>query len=175
MSGIFKDMKNNADNLDHTPEPINEQQLIDSENDAVWNLLDNAEQASPVEASPMFARNIMREIRLDSSKDKPAANHQGIISPAFTKAALALAAAFAIAAIIITNTPKQHNDSQPTLVDQEQNLLQGFEDISIEELSAFSSTIEVESQDEFTDEMLDLANQDPFYISEEEIEIAMNL
>ena len=62
-------MKTNAHNTEHSEH----KQLNELENDAVWTLLDEAEKVSPVEAtaSPMFARNVMREIRLQSPPLSP--------------------------------------------------------------------------------------------------------
>lgn len=64
----------------------------DRDNDPVWNLVD---QASTAKASPLFARNVMREIRLGASA--PASWWQRLLTPVpLTAGALAAAAAFAI-------------------------------------------------------------------------------
>ena len=157
-------MKNNANNL-------NQDQLNELENDAVWTLLEDTEKASPVEASPMFARNVMREIRLTESAPTL---WQRVFAPKFNKVALALGATAACAALAITMMPAQ-NAGSDTLAD-DTGLLEGFEDLSIDELADLegASLTDLEA-DTFTNEMLDLAGQDPFYISEEEIEIAMQM
>lgn len=64
----------------------------DRDQDPVWSLVD---QASTTKASPLFARNVMREIRLDAAT--PAPWWTRFLTPVpLTAGALAAAAAFAI-------------------------------------------------------------------------------
>ncbi|MFT5904929.1 MAG: hypothetical protein ACI9E1_000518 [Cryomorphaceae bacterium] len=164
-------MKNNANkmNLDQNQEPLNEQQLSELENDAVWSLLNTAEKDSAVEVSPMFARNVMREIRVNHSQEIAPSFWQRLIAPKFNKVGLTLGAVAACAVLVITQITDQYTGSATSIVDTE--LPNTLDDISFEDITNFA---EIEEEN-FTDEMLDLASQDPFYISEEEIEIAMQM
>ncbi len=164
-------MKNNANkmNSDQNQDPLNEQQLNELENDTVWALLNTAEKDSAVEASPMFARNVMREIRVNHCKETAPSFWQRLITPKFNKVALSLGAVAACAVLVISQISEQNTGSGTSIADTE--LPDGLDDISFEEITTFT---EIEEEN-FTDEMLDLASQDPFYISEEEIEIAMQM
>jgi hypothetical protein len=160
-------MKNKANNLNQ--DHLNEQQLSELENDAVWSLLDMTEKDSALEPSPMFARNIMREIRLNQRNDKAPSFWRRLVTPKFNKVALTLAATAACAVLVITQNSAQNNEPSPSIADTE--LSDDIDSISFEDLTTFVET----EEDNFTDEMLELASKDPFYISEEEIEIAMQM
>jgi len=164
-------MKNNANNMnsDQNQDPLNEQQLNELENDTVWSLLNTAEKDSAVEASPMFARNVMREIRVNHCQEKAPSFWQRLIAPKFNKVALTLGAAAACAVLVITQTSEQNTEPGSSIAGTE--LSDGLEDISFEDITKFEET----EEENFTDEMLELASQDPFYISEEEIQIAMQM
>lgn len=156
-------------NLGKNQEPLNEQQLSELENDAVWSLLNTAEKDSAVEVSPMFARNVMRDIRVNHSPKIAPSFWQRLIAPKFNKVGLTLGAVAACAVLVITQITDQDTGSTTSIVDTE--LPDTLDDISFEDITNFA---EIEEEN-FTDEMLDLASQDPFYISEEEIEIAMQM
>jgi hypothetical protein len=164
-------MKNKANNTnqDQNQDSLNEQQLNELENDAVWSLLNTAEKDSAVEVSPMFARNVMREIRVNLSQEKSLSFWQRLIAPKFNKIAFTLAATAACAVLVITQISEQDTDSVVATANTE--FSDDLDDISFDDITTF-----VESEEKtFTDEMLELAGQDPFYISEEEIEIAMQM
>ncbi|MGJ8655032.1 MAG: hypothetical protein ACSHX6_01175 [Akkermansiaceae bacterium] len=170
-------MKNDTNNIQNQSPlnsvELNKDQLNELENDAVWTLLDNTEESSPVQASPMFSRNVMREIRLQH-QDAPVSFWQRIFAPKFNKVALTLGAT-AVCALIVTTMTSEHNNAD-SLASVDTSFI---EDISLEELSAYEEIVAAEAEaakeDEFTYEMLDLASQDPFFISEEEIAIAMQM
>jgi hypothetical protein len=160
-------MKNNANNLNQNQPELTEQQLNELENDTVWSLLENAEKASTAEVSPMFARNIMREIRV-SHTETPTSFWQRLMAPKFNKVALSLGAA-ACAVLVITQMTDQNPQEVSPIASTD--ISQDTEVITFEDII----TLEETEEDSFTEEMLDLANQDPFYITEEDIELAMQM
>jgi hypothetical protein len=97
----------------------------DRDNDPVWDLLD---QAPTPKAGPLFARNVMREIRI--GEDSPAPWWRRLLAPVpLTAGAVAAAAAFAIiVAIDRPDTPVADNPETPGIdtvevYDVERNLL----------------------------------------------------
>jgi hypothetical protein len=165
----YKNMKKDANHLKQNQEELNEQQLNELENDTVWSLLDNAEKESPTEASPMFARNLMREIRVNHSPESALSFWQRLTAPRFNKIALTLGATVACAVLIVTQMFEQNTQTgQNTASTKISNEL---ETITFEDIISIEET----EEDSFTEEMLELADQDPFYITEEEIEIAMQM
>lgn len=158
----------------NNPAELNQDLLNELENDTVWSLLNNAEESSPVKASPMFSRNVMREIRLQQ-EDAPLSFWQKLFAPKFNKVAITLGAT-AVCALLVTTMMSEQNNTAETITSVDTSFI---EDISLEELAAYEDTITAEVQseeaDEFTYEMLDLASKDPFFISEEEIALAMQM
>ena len=172
----MKSTNNNIQDQPQNQDQLNENQLNELENDTVWSLLENTEKASPIEASPMFSRNVMRETRLQDQEPFPSLI-QRIFAPKFSKVALTICATAACALVAI-NLSSDQNNNPDTIVTTTTDT-EFIQDISLEELSAYSEIISDDTQaavaDDFTSEMLQLADQDPFYISEEEIALAMNL
>ncbi len=161
-------MKKNSTNLNNEQEQLTEHQLHELENDAVWSLLRDTEKSSQTQASPMFARNVMREIRLNHSIPTSQSLWTRLVSPRFNKIAIGFGLVAIAALVVISKLPNQ-NSSQ----DLPTNQISSFEKPSvIETLHGDEKATEL---DQFTDEMLKIANEDPFYISEEEIEIAMQM
>ena len=164
-------MNKSTKNQPQTPEQLTEHQLTELESDAVWSLLEDAEKGSTVEASPMFARNVMREIRVNHGETQSSFWQRLMaskVAPKFTKVTLCLSAA-ACAVLIISQITDQnsHNDSDTAQTGTDQNTdIITFDDII---------SLEEPNEDSFTEEMLDLANKDPFFITEEELEIAMQM
>lgn len=170
-------MKNHSDNSNKpnlSEDQPNVQQLNELDNDAVWSLLDDADKRSPVKASPMFARNVMREIRLSAEQpSKPFL--QQLFGTRFNKAIFALSATAACTLLAVTMISDQKSEVAPVTAytDFLDDLVA---DISIDELAynekeaSSDTTIDI-----FAEEMLELANQDPFFISEEEIKDAMQM
>ena len=172
----LKDMKKDINNMNQNQDQLTEQQLNELENDAVWTLLDNAEKGSSTEANPMFARNVMREIRVNHTGATASSTSfwQRLVAPKFNKTALTLGATVACAALVITQMTAENQPDAPSSLATEtepSGNADQLDDISIEDIVTF---VEAE-EDNFAEEMLDLASQDPFYISEEEIELAMQL
>lgn len=177
----LKDMKKDINNMNQNQDHLTEQQLNELENDAVWTLLDNAEldnaeKGSSTEANPMFARNVMREIRVNHTGATASSTSfwQRLMAPKFNKIALTLGATVACAALVISQMTAEDQPDAPSSLATETETndnVDQLDDISIEDIVTF---VEAE-EDNFTEEMLDLASQDPFYISEEEIELAMQL
>ena len=160
-------MKKDANQLKQNQEELNELQLNELENDTVWSLLDNTENESPTEASPMFARNVMREIRVNHSPESALSFWQRLTAPRFNKIALTLGATAACAVVIIVTQMSEQNAQ----ADSNTQISNDLEKITFEDIISIEET----EEDSFTEEMLELADQDPFYITEEEIEIAMQL
>ena len=164
-------MKNDINN---TPTELTQDQLNELEGDNVWSLLNNAEESSPVKASPMFSRNVMREIRLQH-KEAPVSFWQRIFAPKFNKVVITLGAT-AACALLVTNMTSEQNNTADSITSVDTRFI---EDISLEELAAYGEVVTAETPseeaDEFTYEMLYLASQDPFFISEEEIALAMQM
>ncbi len=169
-------MKNTANNSNQNEDSFNAQQFNELENDTIWTLLENAEKTSPVEASPMFARNVMREIRLSTAEVTATQSFwQRIFAPKINKAVFAVGATAACAALAFTMMSEQNSEPTPVTADTE-FLGEIADELSMDELAVLEETTPLETElDSFTNEMLDLASQDPFYISEEEIEIAMQM
>lgn len=93
--------------------------------DPVWDLLD---QASAPKAGPMFARNVMREIRL--AEQSPAPWWRRLLAPIpLTAGAVTAAAAFAIIVAIdrpdtpIADTPGSPDAPAAEVYDVEQSLI----------------------------------------------------
>lgn len=174
----MKNNANNAMNTNQNEDQLTAQQLAELENDTVWTLLENVEKASPVEASPMFARNAMRKIRLSEGETGAEATQsfwQRVFAPKMNKVVFAVGATAACAALAFTMMSEQNANISPITANSE-FLDEIAENLSMDELADIDEAAPLEAElDSFTDEMLDLASQDPFYISEEEIEIAMQM
>ncbi len=166
-------MKSNNQNTPN-PDNLTQSQINELENDNIWSLLDKADKTAPVEASPMFARNVMREIRLQHHNATPSL-WQRITTPKFNKIALTLGAT-AACVLIATNFISQNNN--PSSIAKTTLDTEFIHDIPLVELAAYSDQIITETPSKDTDvfaiEMLELADQDPFFITEEEIALAMN-
>ncbi len=163
-------MKNKPSNMKQNQlnDQLNDDQLNELENDAVWSLLEQANKESTTKASPLFARNIMREIRLNQPEPANSLWHK-LTSSTFNKIGLSLAATAACAAIIITISPNQHADPITTTAQTESH--SDLESITFDEIIAFPDS----DTEQIALEMLELASQDPLYLSEEEIETAMQM
>lgn len=155
-------MNKNANNLNQNQDQLTEQQLIELENDPLWSLLSEAENSSSADVTPMFARNVMREIRLNHSQKASSSLWNRLFTSRFNKISLGLGLAAACAVIVITQIADQNPTQAPITTNNP----------ATDELS---ETIKLDELDEFTDEMLEITNQDPFFISEDEIEIAMQM
>lgn len=175
MSENCKNMKNLNDTSNTSTKNTDISDDID--NDAVWSLLDQAEDSSSakVQASPMFSRNVMREIRLQQTDNATVSLWQRIFSLNFGKVAIPVAA-IAACAVMVTSMISDQNDNKNSLVSTDTSFLK---DIPLEELSAYNdemtSLTDSDKTDAFTTEILLLSDKDPFYITDEEIDIAMNL
>ncbi len=151
-----------------TKKQLNAKELNVLENDGVWSVLDQApkQDASPA-SNPMFARNVMREILQMEEDTQPW--WKSIFSIKFAKALLPSAAiAGATAACIVaftgTSTPSSTNlvensDSQTTIVT-----------FTIEEITEISDSLASSEVDAFTQEMLDIENEDPIFMTTDEID-----
>lgn len=155
-------MNKDSNNLNQNQDQLTERQLNELENDAVWSLICEAESHSTVEVSPMFSRNVMREIRLNHSPKSPF----GFFGR-FNKIALGLGlgVATAFAVLVITEFSDENVAQDPvTTITTSTEPIDEFEEILIED-----------DLDEFTEEIIEISNQDPFFITEEEIEIVMQM
>jgi hypothetical protein len=152
-------MNKNTTNLNQNPEQLTEQQLNELENDAVWSLITETKKHSTVEVSPMFSRNVMREIRLNHSSTSAFS-----LFGRFNKVALGLGLAVAAAcvALSITHFSEDNSNNDPLATSQE----------SVDELNEILIQDEL---DEFTEEITDISSQDPLFITAEEIEIVMQM
>ena len=155
---------------------LTDQQVNEMENDKLWDLLDEAD--SSVEASPLFSRNVMREIRnLDGNNesiDDSTSFWQRIISHNFAKYGLGIAAAAVCAFLVTTKIPSANNDENFTDA-KKVNDIEFLNDIPLDSLAEYSEGIEPSTEeDAFTTEILALADQDPLFMSEEDIDLAMN-
>ena len=107
----------------------------DREDDPVWNLLD---KAPPAHAGPLFARNVLREIRL--AAHQPAPWWKRLLAPVpLTTGALAASAAFAV--FIALTPPDQTSASLPPTPPpaiEEFDVDQGLLFAAIEDPSLFS-------------------------------------
>lgn len=107
LSGLYDQSMKTPDQL--TPEE-----------DPAWDLLENASQQT---ADPMFARNIMRNIRLEAAETKQAW-WKSILAPRPALATLAAAACVAVAVISFNNneSPAPANEvadtATPTKVEE---------------------------------------------------------
>ena len=161
-------MNTTPHNMNKEQEQLTDDQLHELENDAVWSLLRDTDKSSQIHANPMFARNVMREIRLNHSNQSPQSFWNRLTFSHFNKIALSFGLAAVAALVVVISIP--NSDSSKGLTTSK--------DSSLEELSQLDHLIGDEKSTEleqFTDEMLKIANEDPFYISEEEIEIAMQM
>lgn len=153
-------MNKNANNLNQNQDQLTEQQLSELENDAVWSLITEAETHSSPDVSPMFSRNVMREIRLNHSPTSPLPLS---LFGRFNKIALGLGLGVAACAVlVITQLSDQNTTQDPVTTSTE----------TIDELDKILIDDEL---NEFTEEMLEIANQDPIFITEEEIALAMQM
>ena len=143
-----------------TKREINADELALLENDEVWNLIDDAAQpASGPKENPMFARNVMREIRL--LEDNAATTmpwYKRLISGstaqwALTGTALGAAAACVIAFTNFSGTST--HTSSPT--------------VAIEDNTPLKSTDAIAELNSLEDEIYAYHDADPVFISEEEI------
>lgn len=142
-------------------------ELENLENDPVWSLLDDASHQEP---SPTFAQNIMAEIRNADTDIQDIPNN--IISPPSfwkrhsTKIATATAAIAACVIVAINTSSPATGDniaSNPTTLTPSGN----------DETSALEQPI-VDTQDDIdalVEEMLRIDNEDPFFMSADDIEI----
>jgi len=166
---MMKKVTETANTIDKSSQ-LTDQQVNEMEHDKLWDLLDEAD--SPVEASPMFSRNVMREIRnLDGNNesiDDSTSFWQRIISPNFAKYGLGMAAAAVCAFLVTTKIPSTNNNEN--LTDAKE-----VNDIQIDPLTEHSEGIAPSTEeDAFTTEILALVDQDPLFMSEEDIDLAMN-
>jgi len=155
-------------------EDLNESQLHDLEKDPVWALLDDAEPHPTTDVNPKFARNVMREIRLNHSpkeQDARLSLWQRLFAPKYSKIALTLCATTACIALIVASFAPDDASIQDNLTTNENLFSDDLAELAIEDIN---SLLEAED-DDFTEEMLNLANQDPFFISAEEIEVVMKM
>lgn len=83
----------------------------DSDQDPVWNLID---QARPREASPLFARKVLREIRLAEAKPLPWWRRS---VPAIPLAIGSFAAAAVVALLLSLTAPPDQGDHPTKLAD----------------------------------------------------------
>ncbi len=153
-------------------------QINEMENDTLWAVLDQANY--PVEASALFSRNVMHEVRSlrknDEIETSTPSLWQRITSPNFAKIGLGVAAAVVCALIVAKMAPEENTNSDAEFVEISEKTDTDFiKDIPFEKLSAYSSRAGISaSEDTFTAEILDIADQDPLYLSEEELVLAMN-
>lgn len=82
---------------------------LPEEKDDVWSLLDHA---SKVEPGPFFARNVVREVRLDSTRESGWFAAVKSLITLRTTAFGGLVAAAVAAALVIFSIPKGANDSE---------------------------------------------------------------
>ncbi|MGD1978534.1 MAG: hypothetical protein PVJ98_04010 [Akkermansiaceae bacterium] len=116
------------------------------ENDAVWNLLD---EASPAEVSPRFADDTLRRLRLESETRTPW--WKAIFAP---KPMIATAATALAAIAIVVSLP--NNDPAPVtapVVEVDQPTSEDWENL----------------EDSLAQELLSRAAEDPTLLSDEEI------
>jgi len=81
----------NCDRFPHNPNVMSANDHNDRDNDPVWTLVD---QARTAKAGPLFARNVMREIRL--GEQSPTPWWKRLIAPVPLTAGALAATAFAI-------------------------------------------------------------------------------
>ena len=149
---------------------LSDSQTNEMESDPLWSLIEKAD--SPTEVNPLFAINVMREIRLlDENKEnsEPLSIWQTMFSTNFAKYGLGLAAACAIL-ITVISTSNTENLADTNTIDSD-----FLQDIPLESLSEYSENVEISvTEDAFTAEILELVDQDPLFLSEEDIDLAMN-
>ncbi len=141
-----------------TETPLNAADLETLENDAVWSLLDktSAQDASPA-AKPMFARNVMREIRQLEATQQPwwksifSSNVAKVLIPAGVTAACVIAFTDFSSSTSATSTTAENADFTP------------------EEFAQFSDYLANSEVDAFAEEMLAIENEDPIFMSADEI------
>ena len=141
-----------------TETPLNAADLETLENDAVWSLLDktSAQDASPA-AKPMFARNVMREIRQLEETQQPwwksifSSNVAKVLIPAGVTAACVIAFTDFSSSTSATSTTAENADFTP------------------EEFAQFSDYLANSEVDAFAEEMLAIENEDPIFMSADEI------
>lgn len=148
---------------------LTDNQINEMESDPLWNLVEEADL--PVKISPLFSSNVMREIRLlDENKENASESHsfwERTFSTNFAKYGLGLAAACALLITIMSNSNTEN------LADTNAIDIDFIQDIPLESLlSEYPETSTTE--DTFTDEIYELVDQDPLFLSEEEIDLAMN-
>lgn len=178
-SNVMKKTSDIAENNTDNSTQLTDNQINEMENDTLWDFLDQAK--ATVEASPVFSRNVMHEVRSLRESDETETSSPSfwnrITSPNFAKIGLGVAAA-AACALIVTKTlsdPNTGSDAGPLTDASDKIDIDFIDDIPLQELSAFSNDSETSFlEDTFTAEFLDLADQDPLFLSEEELDVAMN-
>lgn len=146
----------------HNNSNLGANQLETLENDPVWTILDEApsSDASP-SAKPMFARNVMREIRLLEDAKQPW--WKAALTSKFSKILLPTAAVTGAAAAFIVTFSAQPSSDLAQISDTSAEIFT-LEDI--EEISDSYASIEL---DDFAQELLAIENEDPIFMSAEEI------
>ena len=115
------------------------------ENDAVWNLLD---EASPTEASPRFTADTLRRVRLEASS--PAPWWKRLLSP---KPLIASAATTAAALAFVATFPEQPSPAAPQVQAPTPAPVENWQNL----------------EDNLAHELLSGVAEDPTLLSDEEI------
>ena len=154
---------------------LTEDQIIEMENDTLWDLVDKANQ--PIKTNTQFSNKIMREIReLDENEDissNSTSLSNLIIFPNFVKYSFAVAAACAL--LVITMSNSDQNDAGSPAYSSKSIDIEFINDIPLESLPEYSeNTTTAFTEDTFAAEMLEFIDQDPLFLSEEDIDLAMN-
>lgn len=148
------------------------EELKNLETDPVWTLL---EEASSPKASPMFADSVMNEI-------KAAVPNNVVTTPSFWKRyslPISAAAVAGIAAVVMltlsSEDPMSDNSgdvaqTQTTFSDEDVAFI--TEEIPFEDLIQTSSLSEI---DLLAEQMIEIENEDPIFMSADEIDVLVSM
>jgi len=156
-------------NSQQSPTP---EELKNLESDTVWSLLDEASQQN---ASPMFTDNVMNEIR-STSQELP---DNVVTVPSFWKryslpiSAAAIAGVAACVMITLSSgDPKPGNSGE--IVDTEIE----FSDADLaffEDEMTFDEQATATTETDVLDQMIAIDNEDPFFMTAEDIDILVSM